>query len=159
MSLVSTPSFLSAATTEAMEVAAADCASATVGFVIETPMITSATSGATLTWPEPETVTVCSVAGLVGSTASVGWPLMIGPTMMPRSRLAAAVTAIARPRVTGPVWREASTALGAGSFSSLAFEGLSFMAVLLSGADVRLQPFGWLTVGLIGRRPLGPVRS
>src|ERR1035437_2711398 len=68
-----------------------------------TPMVTSATSGATLTTPLLETVTVCSEAVVVGSAAMVGWPLMIGPRMRPITRLAAAVTAIARPMVVGPM--------------------------------------------------------
>ena len=88
--------------------------------------MTSATSGARLTSPVPETVTVCSGAPVV-SAASVGWPLMIGPTMMPRSRHAAAVTAIARPKVTGPARREAARPPVAGSWSNLAFEGWSFI--------------------------------
>ena len=129
MSLSTTPSFLMAATTAAIDVAAADWAAATVGLVIETPRTTSATSGATLTSPAPETVTVCSVAGLVGSTASVGWPLMIGPTMMPTSRLAAAVTAIALPKVTGPARRDGSVVLAAASGPNAWFEGLSFISI------------------------------
>src|SRR5450830_1357429 len=103
MSFGSTPVFLTAAMTEVINVAAADWAAATVGFWAMTPMTTSATSGATLTTPLLETVTVCSDAVVVGSAPSVGWPLMIGPRMRPTRRLAAAVTAIARPMVIGPM--------------------------------------------------------
>ena len=106
MSFASTPSFLTAAITAVIEVAAVAWAAATVGFWTVTPIDMSATSGATLTSPTPETVTVCSgVVEVEASAASAEWLPRIGPTITPMKRPAAAVSAITRPRVMGPARR------------------------------------------------------
>ena len=99
MSLSSTPSFLTAATTAVIAAAAADCASATVGFWTMTPMhdvgdvrshadFAGARDGDRVLGPWRSS----------GRRRAVARPLTIGPTTMPTTRLAAAVIAIARPK-------------------------------------------------------------
>ena len=122
-----------------MAVAAAARASLTVGLVTVTPRTTSATSGATLTSPNPETVMVCSGVPVV-SAAEVEWLAMIGPASNPTIRLNAAVTATIRPIVRGP-GRPGSAAAPAGALGSC----FALVVSVLIG-------FSWLAAGLRDRR-------
>src|ERR1035437_3223350 len=159
MSLASTPSFLTAVRTAVIEVAAEDWAAATVVFCTVTPSTTSATSGATLTCPTPETVTMWSgEVEAEGSAASALWPPKIGPTITPSSRPAAAVRAVTRPSVMGPAWREAIRSMpSAGAMAMLAggvWSGVAF-------GDFVSGDFSFIVILLVplGLRPFRPVRG